>query len=601
MMRYVLVLIFFLFSITSFSEPSKNNPRDASHPAACRCRPNQACWPANQEWQSLQQSLTGRLSKPVSPIAACKEDWASQSCQLAIKNIHNPFFNESISGGTQSQGWLNGWDSQVSDYAVEASTTEDVVAAVNFARKHHLKLVIKGTGHDYLGRSNAPDSLLIWTHNMRHTSYDPAFVPNGCHQRPVPAITVGAGTRWLEAYQEATGKHHRYVQGGGCTTVGAAGGFIQGGGFGSFSKKFGTGAGGVLQAELVTANGKVITANPCQHPDIFWAIRGGGGGTFGVVTKVTLKTHALPNYFGIVSGSISANNDESYQKLVQQFLIFFRQQLNNEHWGEQFSFHSNNTIQLTLLFQGLNKKQVEKIWSPLRNWIAKHPDSYTMQMNIEIVPADKMWDDVYLAKHIPTWISNNQSEQASKGEYWWTPNTQEVSKYWYTYQSWWLPLAFFADNHIKQASDTLFQASRHVTVTLHINKGLAGASPDAIRHGRETSINPAVYDAAALAIMGSGNNQVYPQLKNHEVNLQEAKQIVQYTQQAMHLLMKAAPQSGAYVNEADYFQKDWQTVFWGKNYAKLLQIKRKYDPAGVFYCHHCVGSEEWSDDGMCKI
>ncbi|NDU12978.1 hypothetical protein FWH90_07840, partial [Francisella tularensis subsp. holarctica] len=54
-----------------------------------------------------------------------------------------------------------------------------------------------------------------------------------------------------------------------------------------------------------------------------------------------------------------------------------------------------------------------------------------------------------------------------------------------------------------------------------------------------------------------------------------------------------APDAGTYANEADYFQKNWQQVFWGSNYSKLLKIKNKYDPNGLFYCHHCVGSEYW--------
>ncbi len=127
---------------------------------------------------------------------------------------------------------MNAWRNQASIYAVEAANAEDVAAAVNFAREHQLRVVIKGTGHDYLGRSNAANSLLIWTHNMRSVTYEEKFKPTGCEDaKAVPAISVGAGTRWLEAYDVATNQHNRYVQGGGCTTVGAAGGFPQGGGF----------------------------------------------------------------------------------------------------------------------------------------------------------------------------------------------------------------------------------------------------------------------------------------------------------------------------------------------------------------------------------
>src|SRR5437764_51363 len=96
--------------------------------------------------------------------------------------------------------------------------SSDIAAAVDFARRHRLRLVVKGTGHDYLGRSNAPDSLLLWTHNMRQVSPHDAFVGRGCAaaQTGVPAVSVRAGARWLEVYQAVTVRGGRYVQGGGC-------------------------------------------------------------------------------------------------------------------------------------------------------------------------------------------------------------------------------------------------------------------------------------------------------------------------------------------------------------------------------------------------
>ena len=95
----------------------------------------------------------------------------------------------------------------------------------------------------------------------------------------------------------------RYVQGGGCTSVGVAG-LIQSGGFGSFSKGFGTAASSLLEAEVVTADGVVRTVNACNDADLFWALKGGGGGSWGVVTKVTLRTHDLPQFFGGAEGKI---------------------------------------------------------------------------------------------------------------------------------------------------------------------------------------------------------------------------------------------------------------------------------------------------------
>jgi len=63
-------------------------------------------------------------------------------------------------------------------------------------------------------------------------------------------------------------------------------------------------------------------------------------------------------------------------------------------------------------------------------------------------------------------------------------------------------------------------------------------------------------------------------------------------------LLKAAPNAGSYVSESDFFEKDWQRSYWGSNYPRLAAIKKKYDPEGLFFVHHGVGSEEWSSDGF---
>ena len=130
-------------------------------------------------------------------------------------------------------------------YAVAAKNAADVAAAVDFAREHNLRLVVKGGGHSYLGTSNAPDSLLIWTRAMNDIALHDDFVPRGCNTPPQPAVSVGAGAIWLHVYDAVTTKAGRYVQGGGCTTVGVAG-LIQSGGFGSFSKNYGTAASSLL-------------------------------------------------------------------------------------------------------------------------------------------------------------------------------------------------------------------------------------------------------------------------------------------------------------------------------------------------------------------
>lgn len=570
--------------------------------ASCRCQPNEACWPSNSEWDKLAKQLKGHLIRPVSTLESCKTNQQTAACKTALKNIYNPYFNESQPGATQSQGWLKAWNTSVSTYAVEAESTADVVAAVNFAREHHLKLVIKGTGHDYLGRSNAPNSLLIWTHQMRDTEINNSFIPNSCpsSEKPISVITVGAGTRWIEAYTKTTTENHRYVQGGGCATVGAAGGFTQGGGFGSYSKKFGTGAAGIIEAEIVLANGNVVIANKCQHQDLFWAIKGGGASTFGVVTKLTLLTHELPNTFGNVKGSIVAKTDDAYKQLLDEFVRFYPKNLNNEHWGEQITFTDKNTVEIAMVFQDLSKDEVIKVWEPIQKFTQKYPNLFQFKMDISLTPPWQKWDYKYLESERPDAIKKNTLPGA-KNEFWWASNSSEVSAFWYTYQSWWLPITLFKDTNSKKLAEIFFKASRLAPVTLHVNKGLSGASEDAVKRTRETATNPSVLNAAVLVIMASGTNKVLPGLKGYSLNENVATQEKSKIDKAMQLFMNLAPDAGAYVNEADYFLKNWQQAFWGRNYAKLLELKNTYDPDGLFYCHHCVGSESWNENGMCKI
>jgi hypothetical protein len=69
----------------------------------------------------------------------------------------------------------------------------------------------------------------------------------------------------------------------------------------------------------------------------------------------------------------------------------------------------------------------------------------------------------------------------------------------------------------------------------------------------------------------------------------------------MNELSKLAPEGGSYVAESDYFLRDWRKAYWGSNYPRLLAIKKKYDPSGLFFVHHGVGSEAWSADGFSRL
>lgn len=594
--RIILIVSCFLFCKLAFAI---NIVKTESVVQNCRCLPSEPCWPDAKAWTDLASRLDGKLIKPQSLTKPCDNNFNSKECQEQLLKIKNPFYVQSQSGGTQSQGWLNGWQSAPSVYAVEAHSAKDIALAVSFARKYNLRLVIKGGGHDYLGRSSAPDSLLVWTHAMRDVNYLPSFVPSGAaaNESPVAAVSVAAGARWLDVYSVVTTKEHKYVQGGGCASVGAAGGFIQGGGFGSFSKEFGTGAAGVLQAEVVTADGKILIANEYQNQDLFWAIRGGGGGTYGVVTKLVLKVHDLPKNFGVYKETVSAINDKAYKELIKKFLVFYNSSLNNQNWGEQFAFNSKNQLDVFMVYQGISGNKANTIWESFNQWLADNHQKYKFDKEAFEIPAASMWDYDYWHKNYPQFVKLNTRPEAGKGEYWWASNTAEASMYIYTYQSWWLPESLLINQgSLDKLTDTFFSASRVETVSVHINKGLAGADPAAIKAVGETSTNPQVLNAAGLVIMAAGSEKYVSKDK-----ISKDQKILKHVAQisaAMNDFRKLAPNSGTYVNEADFFQQNWQNDFWGSNYERLYKIKQKYDPAGLFYCHHCVGSELWNESGM---
>src|SRR5271157_3317918 len=285
-----LPLLSALWPYLSAAEPTKTASR--------RVRPTDPAWPSAASWEKLKQQVGGNLIPVQSPLTECKASANNASCQELFKNLDNPFYIGDQPGITQTLGWANAWATKPSVYAVAARSADDIAAAVNFARENHLRLVVKGGGHSYQGTSNAPDSLLVWTRHMNDIAMHTAFVPQGCEHtlQPQPAVTLGAGTIWMQAYDAVTTKGGKYVQGGGCATVGVAG-LIQSGGFGSFSKSFGLAAAGLLEAEVVLADGSVRIANAGSDPELFWALKGGGGGSLGIVTRLTLRTRELPESF----------------------------------------------------------------------------------------------------------------------------------------------------------------------------------------------------------------------------------------------------------------------------------------------------------------
>src|SRR5580700_3771973 len=295
-----------------------------------RVRPSDAAWPSFEEWTSLGARVGGKLVQPKPLFAPCADPATADACRGVLKESANPFFIGDQISGTQVSGWFKAWTPQTSAYAIVAHSADDVAQGVNFAREHNLRLVVKGPGHSYLGCSNAPDSLLIWTRAMNEVVVHDAFTPLGCegHCEAVPAVSAGGGAIWIDVYHNVAVQNGRYAQGGGCTDVGVAG-LVQGGGFGSLSKGFGTAGSSLIEAEVVTADGQIRTVNAYRDPDLFWALKGGGGGNFAVITRATLRTHDLPSTFGAVGATFKASSDEAYRALLDRFFAVYAANLLN--------------------------------------------------------------------------------------------------------------------------------------------------------------------------------------------------------------------------------------------------------------------------------
>jgi FAD/FMN-containing dehydrogenase len=571
----------------------------AQTPAFKRVRPGEPGWPSEAKWQELGAKVGCQLTAVRSPLDACKGADAA-TCDAVFKQFKNPYFIRDNVALTQTTGWAEAWTSSPSAYAVDARNAADVAAAVNFARENKLRLVVRGGGHSYQGTSNAPDSLLVRTRPMDSIELHDAFVARGCSDAAQPAVSLGSGNIWLKAYAAVT-KAGRYVQGGGCCTVGVAG-LIQSGGFGSFSKNFGLAAASLLEAEIVTADGQIRIANNCTNRDLFWGLKGGGGGNLGVVTRLTLKTHPLPNFLGGAFGNIKASSPEAYKRLIVQFMTFYRDKLFNAHWGESVRFRRDNVLDIEMVFQGLDMATAQATWKPFMDWVAAAPTDYTIVTPLMALaaPAHFFWDAAFLKQNLPSVIRSDDRPGAPSDAIYWAGNVGEAGWYLHNYESAWLPQSLIDPSNQSKLVDALFAASRQWSLQLHFNKGLAGAPSEAIAAARDTATNPAVLDAFALVIVSASGAPAFTGIAGHEPDLAKAKREAAAVSASLAEVTKLAPDNGAYVSESSYFQKDWQSAYWGSNYGRLRVVKQKYDPEGLFFVHNGVGSDDWSPDGFIR-
>jgi len=171
------------------------------------------------------------------------------------------------------------------------TTVADVVACVRFASTHGLTVAIRGGGHNAGGLGVADDALVIDLSGMREVSVDATG----------HTVQVGGGCTWSDV-DKATVEHGMATPSGFLSSTGV-GGLTLGGGIGYLTRRFGLTIDNLVSAEVVLADGSVVTASAQSHPDLFWALRGGGG-NFGVVTSFRFTCHDIGEHGSIIGGPV---------------------------------------------------------------------------------------------------------------------------------------------------------------------------------------------------------------------------------------------------------------------------------------------------------
>ncbi|KAI1504041.1 FAD binding domain protein [Biscogniauxia marginata] len=359
---------------------SQSSLLNQSHQRQCRCFPGDTCWPSSAEWDIFNKILRGNLIATVPIASPCHNtfpgaNWARPELHLATS--HSPmdlvFANMSCDPFTppDTQCVIGAYVS----YAFNASGAEDYRATMAFAHKLDIRLVIRNMGHDYMGKLAGAGALALWTHHLKYM----AILDYSSLVYTGKAMRNGAGD---------------------CPTVGITGGFTQGGGIGPLGSTFGLAADQVLDWEVVTANGELLTVTPSQNSDLYWAITGGGGGTYAAVLSMMIVKLHLDMPTAGVTLSFTELSSETYWSIVKTFLKNLPSVLDEgatSYWqvlpGNTFnmpqSYLLNKTAKtleqlLQPTLKALEQSGIQSAFSS-RNYLSFQDAFYTMNPEMNIV------------------------------------------------------------------------------------------------------------------------------------------------------------------------------------------------------------------------
>ncbi|KAJ7093986.1 FAD-binding domain-containing protein [Mycena belliarum] len=430
----------------------------------------------------------------------------------------------------------------VSKFYVAVSSPEDVQKAFKFSAKTGVRLSIKASGHDYKGRSVSKGSLNLWTRKLDSLLYTPNFTPEGGNKVYKNTITFGAGVPFEDLYRFAD-ENNLTIVGGYHQTVTASGGWVMGGGHSILSPVFGLGVDRVLQFKVVTPDGVHRVANSFQNSDLFWALRGGGGSTFGVVMESTFL--AEPRMKLQVASMSFTRTSTNYQPFLR-LLVDESYKWGTEGWGGHMG--ATNLINVNPLLT--LDQAVESL---------KHVAEYVRAQNGTVVIEELPSWQAFFTKYVTT-------AQASVG----TEN-ELVGRL--------IPTDLFTSEEGKTTlTNTMLQMIAQYGVNPYIVVGTPFLFNETVN---ATSVTP----AWRRALWQIGGHVTW----NFNSSTSEIRDQLKIASNVTQLMRDITPGSGAYFNEGDLYETDHEVSFWGPNYPALLAIKKKYDPQSLLDCWQCVG------------
>ena len=448
-----------------------------------------------------------------------------------------------------------------------AKTRDHIKAGIDFARQNNIRLVIRNTGHDFIGRSTGAGSLIINTHSFQEITWINSYAGPGSYSGPAVKIAAGVQGKALLAAGHAQNPPKAVVTGE-CPTVGVAGGYVQGGGHGPWTTLKGMAADNVLGFEVVTASGKFTSANAVQNPDLFWALKGGGPSTYAVVLSVTVKSFndlpAAGATFYLNDTHVGYDND----KIWNGTRIFHKYA---NHFVDNGLYVYFEIFPFTLRVRpfvaiGKTAVQLQAIVQPM-----------ITELNAAGIPFD------FAAKDFPTFYDlyvDLFEPEAAAGS---------------ALTGGWL----FNHEDVASNNDGIIEAMKVVSAPApgafgfmigHLfNPGYGKPVADSATHPAWRNATNFLIAAVSVPIGAS---------KSEKASLQNL-----LTNVVDEALRDASVSGATYVNEADPYQPNWQSHFWGSNYNTLKTTRNKWDPRGIFYAVSTPGTEDWEiiqDTKLCK-